>query len=197
MGLAADVQPISYQEYLAIERDSEQRHEYLLGEAWAMAGGSPRHSAIKSNLLQLVATGLGQGPCRTYDSDLKIRIPSTSLSTYADLAVVCGPLQVDSEDPLAAVNPVALFEVLSDSTESWDRGEKFAHYRHIASLRHYVLLDQREAQIECYTRQGDGSWRYASRGMGEVVTLQDPDLSIDVDAVYARLPELVEGRRRR
>lgn len=189
---AAARQPLlSYTDYLALEEETDVRHEFLRGEAWAMAGGTPRHSAVKSNLLFLVAGRLGSGPCRAYDSDLKLRVESTGLATYADLAVVCGPLVRDTEDRNAVTNPTAVFEVLSPSTERWDRGGKFHHMQTVPSLRSYVIVSVDELRVEVFTRLEDGSWRLSSHGAGSIATfdLGEGRIDLEVDALYRNLPE--------
>jgi len=124
---------MTYAEYLALKQQTGLLHEFLDGEAWAMAGGSSRHSRIKMNLAGSFYVALGDSPCQPYDSDLKIRILETGLATYPDLAVVCGPIDRHPEDVNAVTLPKLVAEVLSDSAESWDRGGEFAHYRQIAS----------------------------------------------------------------
>ncbi|MBI2567965.1 MAG: Uma2 family endonuclease [Candidatus Schekmanbacteria bacterium] len=187
MGQAA-TRRYGYAEYLIVEHDTGTRHEYLDGQTWAMAGGTPRHSAIKSNLQALFRNALHGTPCRPYDSDLKIRVLKTGLATYPDLAVLCGRLETHPEDPNAVTNPVLLGEVLSDDTEAWDRGGKFAHFRCITSLRHYLLLPQDSERIESYTRQEDGSWRLTEHFSGDVVGLEALGVELHVDLVYQDLP---------
>ena len=180
---------LTYDAYLAIERETDTRHELLNGEAWAMAGGTPRHSALKANVVALFRALLHGRPCRPYDSDLKIRVPDTGLATYPDLSVICGPLARDPEDRNAVTNPTLLVEVLSPSTEAWDRGGKFAHAQRLASLNHYVLVDADRASVEHYARQEDGSWRYTRHTAGGAVRFADLGVELAVDDVYADLPE--------
>jgi len=181
--------PLTYDEYLAIERETDIRHQFLDGEVWAMAGGTLRHSAIKTNLAVVFGTVLKGKPCRPYDSDAKIRIPETGLATYPDLAIICGPLMVDGEDHNAATNPTVLVEVLSKDTEAWDRGGKFLHYRRLDSLQHTLLVSQDAARIELFTRMDDGTWRLSEHGPGQKVDLPAVGISLDVDAVFSDLPE--------
>ncbi len=191
MTSAARLPLLSYAEYLALERETDVRHEFLRGEAWAMAGGTPRHSKVKLNLLALVDGRLGAGPCQAYDSDLKLRVDSTGLATYADLAIVCGPIRRDAEDRNAVTNPSAVFEVLSPSTERWDRGAKFHHMQTVGSLRSYVLISPDEPRVEVFTRLEDGTWRLSSHGAGEVATVElgEAEIRVEVDALYRNLPE--------
>jgi len=189
MAVAARKHRLTYAEYLALERETDLKHEFLDGEAWAMAGGTPRHAALQNNVSTLLRVGLASRPCRPYASDLKVRVLDTGLATYPDVAVICGAPERDPEDRNAATNPVLLVEVLSDSTEAWDRGGKFAHYRRIPSLRHYVLVSQDPVRIEHFLRQVDGTWVLREHGSGDTVALDDLGVSLDVNAVYADLPE--------
>ncbi|MBT3219899.1 MAG: Uma2 family endonuclease [Proteobacteria bacterium] len=195
MAEAANMPRITYTEYLGLELRMDARHEFLNGEAWAMAGGSPRHSRIKMNLYGLFFNTLGDGPCQPYDSDLKIRVVETGLATYPDLAVVCWPLEPHTDDRNAVTNPVVLVEVLSGSTEAWDRGGKFAHYRRIPSLQHYVLVSQNIERIEHFVRQEGGSWQLTEHGPGEVVVLKATGQKIPIDEVYRNLPPGEHSRR--
>ncbi|GMU41986.1 MAG: hypothetical protein AMXMBFR23_28520 [Chloroflexota bacterium] len=179
---------ISYAEYLALERTTGVRHEFASGTAWAMAGGSVRHSAIKTNLTALFRGALRDTPSRPYDSDLKVRVLATGLATYPDLSVVCGRPQLDPEDGHAVTNPTLLVEVLSPDTEAWDRGGRFAHYRRIPSLRHYLLVSQDVARIEHYELLADGSWRLTEHGAGQAIPLSALSIELPVDPVYEDLP---------
>ncbi len=189
MGEPARKLELSYQDYLALERETDQRHEFYQGEAWAMAGGTPRHAALIARLGGAFWVGLQSRPCDLYSSDLKLRVLDTGLATYPDLSVVCGPLERDPEDRNAATNPTLVLEVLSASTEAWDRGAKFAHMRRVPSLRHVVFVNQDTPRVELFTRQGDGSWRLVESGPGEIFRVDDLGVEIPVDALYEGLPE--------
>lgn len=183
---------MTYAEYLELERSTDMRHEYLAGEAWMMSGGTPRHAGIKTNLTVAVAASLRKSPCRTYDADLKIRVVATGLATYPDLSVICGGLETHPEDPNAAVNPTALFEVLSPSTEARDRGGKFQHAQQIPSLRHYVLVSQDEPLVEVYSRS-EGGWLYTTHRAGEQIALTGLGATLAVDDLYLDLPPLSDA----
>ena len=131
---------MTYAEYLAAEAVSEVRHEYLNGEVWAMAGGTPEHAALAAAMIRELGASLRGKPCRPFSSDLRVHIPDAGLSTYPDVSVVCGQLETAPDDKDAVTNPIVLVEVLSESTEGYDRGAKAAHYRRIPSLREYVLV---------------------------------------------------------
>lgn len=146
------------EEYLAWERQADTRHEYYRGEAFAMAGASTAHNRIKEKLSIRVGTQLEGGPCWAVTSDQRVVVRATGLYTYPDMVIVCGEAQFadDVRDTLS--NPHALVEILSDSTEKYDRGTKFSHYRQIPSLKEYILVAQNEPLVERYVRQADGSW---------------------------------------
>ena len=176
---------MSYAEYLELERSTGIRHEWLRGEVWAMAGGTPDHSGIASNVIQELGLALRGRPCRVYTSDLKIRIDAIDRDTYPDVAVVRGKREVSTTDPNAVTNPIVIVEVLSDSTEADDRGEKFAHYRRIESLRAYVLVSQRDRRVEVFQRDDTtGRWSFEEHAAGARVALRAIDVEIDVDALY-------------
>jgi len=176
---------MSHAEYVAAEQRSAVRHEFLDGEVFAMAGGTPAHAALAAALIQHLGNALGGKPCRVYSSDLRVRIRETGLTTYPDLSVVCGKLEVDVEDPNAVVNPVLLVEVLSESSEAYDRGAKAAHYRRIPSLQEYVLVSQLEPAIEVFRRNERGNFELIDARKGERVELASLGVTLDVDAIYA------------
>ena len=175
--------PMTFAEYLALEAASETKHEFLNGEIFAMAGGTPEHGALTANVIRLLGTALIDRPCIVYTSDVRIRVLATGLRTYPDVSVACGSIERDPEDKNTIVNPVALVEVLSDSTEAYDRGEKFAHYRRIPSLRDYLLVSQHESRIEHYRRNDDGTWTLRDVELAGVVQLSI-GCELSVSAVY-------------
>lgn len=184
MGDAATVAELSYAEYLALERSSGQRYEWVDGIAYAMAGGTPTHSLLCSRVIVELARILGEGPCNVYTSDLKIRPRKIRFASYPDVAVVCGEVETHEDDPNAILNPTVLVEVLSDSTETWDRTGKFKRYRKLDTLRDYVLLSQHERSIEVYSRGASGVWELREAGEGESAPLSAFPDGLDVDRVY-------------
>jgi Uma2 family endonuclease len=174
---------VTYPEYLELERTSEVKHEYLRGEVFAMAGGTPEHSRLAANVIRLIGTALLGRPCVVLTSDARVRIEETDRSTYPDVSVVCGRLEPAADDPDAITNPVVIVEVLSDATEADDRGEKFAHYRRLASLREYVLVSQRARRLEVYRRR-DERWSLDEAGVGQTLHLESIDAALSVDEVY-------------
>lgn len=148
----------THAEYLARENASDTKHELIHGEIFAMSGGTIEHGALAVNVTAELRALVRDRGCRVLSSDVRIRIRATDMVTYPDASVACPPIEIDPEDRCAVLNPVIIVEVLSDSTEEYDRNEKFAHYRRIASLRDYLLVSQYEQRIEHYRRSDDGSW---------------------------------------
>jgi Uma2 family endonuclease len=172
----------SYAEYLALEEGSSVRHEFLDGEIYAMAGGSPDHAALAAAVIGLVRGQLPPG-CRVFTSDLRVRIAATGLTTYPDAAVICGPTERSPEDTLAVTNPLLLVEVTSPSTEEYDRGEKLRHYKGLPSLREVLIVSHRTPELTLH-RRGDTSWETMASGPGEEVALASVGGRLDVDEVY-------------
>jgi len=146
------------EEYLALERAAEYKSEYYDGEIFAMAGASERHVSIVTNLVMALGGQLKSRPCRVYSADMRVNVSATGLYTYPDLAVVCGERHFHDKHQDTLLNPGVLIEVLSPSTEAYDRGKKFSHYRTLDSLAEYLLVSQEEPRVEHYLRQPDGDW---------------------------------------
>ncbi|MBL9039491.1 MAG: Uma2 family endonuclease [Archangium sp.] len=174
----------SFTEYLAAEARSDVKHEYLDGDVWAMAGGTLEHARLASEFTRLVGNALQGRPCRVFSSDARVRVRGVDRVTYPDLSIICGRIETDPDDADTLLNPTVLVEVLSDGTEAADRGEKFHHYRRLASLREYVLVSQKHALVEVARRTDDGSWLLNEYGPGTKAVLASLDVTIDVDALY-------------
>lgn len=172
----------TFQEYLEIEEISQVKHEYLDGEIVAMAGGTPEHAALSAAVLVRIGSAL-RG--KAYSGDLRLRIPTTGLATYADATVVCGELERDPESPTHITNPTVVFEVLSPSSEEYDRGDKRQHYQRLESLKAYVLVAQDRRRVELFARQPDGSWSHGVHGPGQRLELAAIGCTLDVDELYA------------
>jgi Uma2 family endonuclease len=178
---------MSYAEYLVFEAASHTKHEYLNGEIVAIAGGSIAHGALSAAVIAALSAALRDRPCRVLSSDVRVRSKATGLATYPDVTVVCQKLEVDDDDPHGVLNPTLIVEVLSESTEGYDRGAKAAHYRRIPSLREYVLVAQGEPLIEVYRRNERDNWELfveARRGEQAELTSCGPRITLDVDAIY-------------
>ena len=149
---------LSPTQYLAKERKAEFKSQYYRGEMLAMAGASREHNLIVANLVGEIGNALKDRRCEVYPSGMRVKVTATGLYTYPDATVVCGDPEFEDEQFDTLTNPTVLFEVLSDSTESWDRGGKFRQYRDIPSLKEYVMVTQDRASVERYIRQTDGGW---------------------------------------
>lgn len=149
---------MTVEEYLEFDRASEVKHEYYDGEVFAMAGATYDHNVIVGNTYACLRSQLQSGPCRANLSDLRVQAGTSGLLTYPDLTVVCGSPQFVFGQRDVLLNPVLIVEVLSPSTEAYDRGRKFAHYRTIDTLRGYVLIAQDEYRIEHFARQANDLW---------------------------------------
>lgn len=183
----AEPQPnrMTYAEYLELEEASDTKHEYLRGEIFAMAGGTPEHGALMAAVIVHLGIALGDRPCRIYTSDVRVRIEATELTTYPDASVVCGPVVTSKSDRNAITNPILIVEVLSDSTEAYDRGEKFDHYRHLPSLREYLLVSQRRQKLESYRKNEQGIWMLSEAAAGETLELAAIEgVRLEVDRIY-------------
>ena len=183
----------TYAEYVAIANDSAVKYEYVAGEIVAMSGGNVSHGRLIGRATSLIDRALEGRPCIVLPSDQRVRIRSAERATYPDLYVVCGEVERDSEDDHAVVNPTVIVEVLSDSSIESDRGDKFAAYRRLPSLREYVLVSQRERRVEVYRRDGR-RWHLDEYGTGERVVLESISIDLAVDDLYAdRLGAIVRS----
>ena len=149
---------VSQDEYLAMERASETKHEYYNGEVFAMSGASPAHNDIAYNINRLIAPFLHGKGCKLYGSDFRIHIPENVLFTYPDFCIVCGKAETPDIYTDNLTNPVIIIEILSKTTKDYDRGTKFNLYRSIKTLKEYILIDSTSICIELFIRQEDNSW---------------------------------------
>jgi len=180
------VRRLTEQEYLAVERAAPFKSEFFGGEMFAMAGGSPMHSLIAANLIGELRTRLKSRPCKPFTSDLRLRIEATGLFTYPDVSVVGGPLQFAAGTDDTVVNPTLLIEVLSDSTEAYDRGEKFQHYRQLPALKEFLLVSQRLPRIEQFLRRPNEEWALrTAQGLEATLALPSLEITLELNEVYA------------
>jgi Uma2 family endonuclease len=176
------------EEYLAVERKSEYKSEYIDGEMVAMTGASRRHNLIAFNITLEIGRQLKGRPCEGYTSDMRVRVPSTRLYTYPDVVVVCGEPQFEDDHVDTLLNPTLIVEVLSESTESYDRGKKFGFYRTVESLAEYILVAQDEYRIEQYARQNDGRWLLSDyRSADDTVELTSIQCKLSLREVYDKV----------
>ena len=174
-------------EYLAWERAEPEKHAFYQGEIFAMSGASRAHNLLVGNLLRVLGNALLDRPCETYPSDMRIKVPATGLSTYPDASVACGEPQFEDATFDTLLNPVVIVEVLSDSTEGYDRGQKFESYRTIPSFVDYVLVTQNRILIEHFARQPDGSWLLREHREHGTVELGSIGFALSVDEVYRKV----------
>lgn len=174
-------------EYLALERSSEIRHEYADGEIFAMTDGTLEHNLIAANIAGELRAALKDRRCFVCPSDMRVKISASTRYTYPDVSVVFGEPAFEDPRRDTLLNPSVLFEVLSDSSESYDRGEKFAQYRTLPSLTDYVLVDQKQALIEHFSRQADGTWVLRVVGAGQRLELPSIGCELADDEVYLKV----------
>ena len=173
------------QEYLDRERKAAFKSEFYRGEMFAMAGASWEHTLVKDNIAHEACNSIDDGPCRVLTSDLRVKVDATGLYTYPDVIIVCDEPQFEDDVFDTLLNPLALMEVLSESTERYDRGTKAGHYRRIPSLKEYILIAQDEPLVERYVRQTDDSWLLTEfRGLEQTLTLASVPVKIALTAVY-------------
>ncbi|MEO6393058.1 MAG: Uma2 family endonuclease [Pyrinomonadaceae bacterium] len=179
---------ISAEEYLRVEREADFKSEYVDGRIYAMSGGSPAHQTIAFNLTGELYSQLRDAPCRGFTSDAKVRTPTDNLYTYPDLTVVCGePVYADAKGDVLD-NPVLIVEILSPTTEAFDRGRKFARYQEIVTLTDYVLIAQNEPRVEHFVRQPDGSWNLRPyTGLEASVSITSINCSLLLARIYDRV----------
>ena len=171
-------------EYFEFERMNFGRWEYVNGEIRAMSGGTADHSAIAGNIIRTLGNALVPKGCRVFGSDMRVHT-GDGVNTFPDISVVCGPLSFHRGRTDTLANPLLIVEVLSDSTEPYDRGEKFQHYRTIPTFTDYLLVSQHEARAELYTRRGD-HWEYREvTSLDAALTLPSVEVTLVLSDVYA------------
>ncbi|MEO8183956.1 MAG: Uma2 family endonuclease [Deltaproteobacteria bacterium] len=175
----------TFHDYLSLEAGSTVRHEFLAGEIYAMAGGTPQHAALAMAVGAALVTQTRGGPYRVHSSNLRVRVLVTGLTTYPDVTVVCGPYETDPQDKNTIVNPRVLVEIMSDSTEDYDRGEKLESYQRIGSLDAIVLVAHREQLLEVFERQSDSTWRRSEAPIGASLRIGVLGATLSVDEIYA------------
>jgi len=194
MALPKAITRYTPQEYYALEHDAQERHDYYQGEIYPtgrydsdvrnMAGGTRRHSRICSNIIREIGYRLKGSDCAEYESNLRLRIKTTGLRTYPDASIYCGAMERDEEDPEGQTftNPTVVFEVLSPSTEAYDRGFKAENYRQIPSLQAYLLISQDAYHVEIHERNPDNKWSRRE--------VSGKDAMISIPAIAVELPLL-------
>lgn len=174
---------MTVEEYLALEETSQIKHEYVDGHVYAMSGGTSARDRIANNVRIALDTHLGDGPCAVHGPDLRLRI-SPTVYYYPDALVICD--ENIGDDAIEVTTPRLIVEVLSDSTEAHDRGQKFAHYQALVTLEEYLLIDARRRVVECFRRGGPSLWTYQRYAPHESVTLDTIALSYPIATFYRR-----------
>lgn len=176
------------QDYLALERQAQTKSEYFQGEVFALAGASKSHTAIVPNLSYLLVGQLKGRPCAVHTSDMRVKVSSTGLYTYPDVVVVCGKPRFDDQHEDTLLTPTVIIVVLSKSTEAYDRGEKFAHYRTLESLTDYLLVAQDAPRIEHFVRQPSGFWLYSeTSGLDSSAVIDTIQCQLNLAEVYDKV----------
>jgi Uma2 family endonuclease len=176
--------PLTEEEYLAVEREAFEKSEFHDGQMFAMAGGSPGHALLSAAIIALLRAQIPSG-CRTFSSDLRVKVARAGLFTYPDCTVICGDLQYLGDRKDVVLNPLVIVEVLSPSTEAYDRGKKFEMYRTVESLREYLLIHQDRRHVEHYSKQDDGSWLLREHsGTEATVVISRLDVRIPLADLY-------------
>lgn len=177
---------VTPEEYLERERIAETKSEYFNGEIFAMAGATREHNLVCGNMFREINSQLRGKPCESYSNDMRVLVPATGLYTYPDIVVVCDEPHFEDDVFDVLLNSTVIVEVLSKSTASYDRGDKFMHYRTIESMREYVIVAQKERKIEHHVKQPDGRWL--------LTDIRDQDLkltsigcTLTMDEIYERV----------
>lgn len=178
-------QKFTIEEYLEMEHAAEQKHEYYLGEIFAMSGAGPRHNVIFRNLFGELAYRLKGNPCQPYGSDLRIHIPENSLFTYPDISIICGDIVSADEDNDTVIQPSILIEILSPSTKDYDRGTKFKLYRDSPSLKEYVLIDSESISVEIFRINEEKRWQLEEhKTPGEMLQIKTVGFKLTLSEIY-------------
>ncbi len=188
MGHAEQKAVFSAADYLAWEAAQPNRHEYIDGEVFAMAGAEDRHVTVAMNLAFALRQHLAGSPCRTFMSDMRLHLAAANCYFYPDVMVTCSAL--DAASPLVKTEPKLIAEALSASTAAVDRGLKFSHYRSLASLQEYVLIDLDSRSTDCYRKGADGLWGLHPFARGEPVALASVALELTAAQLFAEVPEV-------
>jgi Uma2 family endonuclease len=180
----------SPEEYLALERNAEYKSEYVNGRIFAMTGASREHNLIAGNVFGDLRSQLRGRPCEVYVSDMRVKVHPTGMYTYPDVAAVCGGPRFEDEQLDTLVNPARTIEILSPSTEAYDRGERFAHYRRLESLKEYVLVAQDKVRVELFARYGSAGQQWVLTeisDLGGVLQLASIGCDIAIRDIYDRV----------
>ena len=183
-------QQMTLEEYLEFDYNAEGRYEYFDGEVIEMGGGSPEHSLLSNRIGRLLGNILDPKGCSVYNSEVLIKVPTMLPYRYGDVSALCGkPIYEDLGNQRLLVNPILIVEVLSTSTESYDRGEKFTKYKSIKSLKEYLLVSQKLKHITLYTKHNERFWFQSEYFEGENLKLESLECELSVDEIYQGIIE--------
>ena len=174
-------------EYLDFERNSLEKHEFYKGEIYAMAGAKEKHNLIVSNLISMIHSQFKKRPCVVYPSDMRVVIDQYNHYAYPDITIVCGDRKFLDSKSDSLLNPSAIIEVLSESTETYDRGKKFEAYRNITTLREYMLVSTDHKKIELFTKSPDDKWVLSESGKEDTITLPTLNLTLTLSDIYDKV----------
>lgn len=179
---------IAEAEYLALDRKSPIKHELMAGEIYAMSGASEAHNLITGSTYAMLYNQLRGRSCRVYPSDMKVRTPATRSYAYPDITAVCGEALFADDQRDILLNPVLIIEVMSPTTERYDRGKKFQHYRELKTLQEYILIAQDSPHIERFVRQEKGFWQFSEvRGREASLELSSIECTLNLAEVYEQI----------
>jgi Uma2 family endonuclease len=189
--MAADPQRqrINVEEYLKLDRASEIRYEYIDGYAYAMSGGTAAHSLLAVNMIRLLDEQLRSGPCRVFNSDMRVRL-SEKRYVYPDATISCDVAD-SQEDNEMVRSPRLVVEILSPTTELYDRGQKFAYYQECSTIQEYLMVSSQRQKIEVFRRKGEG-WAYQRYQPGQTIELESLDIHLPFSAFYLRVRVPIE-----
>jgi Uma2 family endonuclease len=178
----------SYEDYIALESLHSVKHEFCGGEIYAMGGGTPAHGALAMAIARQLGNQLA-GRCTVLSSDVRVRIAATDLTTYPDVSVVCGKVELDGKDAHAIINPTLVIEVTSPSSVDYDRGEKLRNYQQLDSVRAVIIVAHDTPRVTLVVRRGAGEWA-TSEHISGIARLADPAVELDIDHLYAAIAQL-------
>src|SRR5947209_3146010 len=188
--MSAQTKPrYTLEEYFELERKSEERYEYWDGEVFSMSGVSPEHAQLEVNFISRLNSRLAGKGCRVFPANIRIKVPSAPPYRYADVSALCGEAQFEEIGGIRAVtNPTLIIEILSSSTEAYDRGDKFTHYQSIPSFREYLLVAQHRPHVTHLVKQADGSWIYNEyNDLSAVVKLTSFNCELPMSEIYENI----------
>lgn len=184
---AETVNKISIAEYIAISQEQNQKYEYHDGNIFAMAGGSINHGVIGSNLLDEIGSRLKskKSNCFPLNSDVRLHIKTRNKILYPDVMVVCGEIERSETEKESIINPTVIIEVLSDTTEGYDRGDKYYFYQQISSLKEYILVAQDKKQVDVFRRGNENMWRFTRyEAVDQTLKIESIDVAIPFELIY-------------